>query len=472
MAESPPVSESTPESEHSLPGSLRRRAVVVVVTIALMAGSTVALGRVGGRRVSAVGSIPRVTSGAWFCPHGGAPGWQGWVVIANPGSQAVRVRMTTFGADGGNPLRSFSVAAGTEVYRQVPAAELGASTEVEYFGGWVGVSAVLSTGSSGGIGSERCLGSPQRKWYIPDEAATAGESAYLVVMNPFAEAAAFDVSLFTASQVIRPGNLMPYVVPARSSAAVRLGDYALLGPGERSLAVQIVTRLGRILAGGYVTSGRGLRDEAALGQPATQWVVPSGGFAAASRLVVLNAGAQRADLSVLSQGASGQQLVSGPNGLSVPAGIAQTFPVGGLANAGTVIQSTNKQPVALVLELTGPGGDAATLDGATEPAARWIVLPSLPPVPGRTFLVVQNAGRVRAQIRLTAIGPEGQVQKGVPASLSIAPGRTRQIALPEPTGAPISVMLEATSGAVVAGSASLSLNGFGYAATLGTPIAD
>jgi hypothetical protein len=165
-------------------------------------------------------------------------------------------------------------------------------------------------------------------------------------------------------------------------------------------------------------------------------------------------------------------LVSGPNGLSVPAGIAQTFPVGGLANAGTVIQSTNKQPVALVLELTGPGGDAATLDGATEPAARWIVLPSLPPVPGRTFLVVQNAGRVRAQIRLTAIGPEGQVQKGVPASLSIAPGRTRQIALPEPTGAPISVMLEATSGAVVAGSASLSLNGFGYAATLGTPIAD
>jgi hypothetical protein len=124
-----------------------------------------------------------------------------------------------------------------------------------------------------------------------------------------------------------------------------------------------------------------------------------------------------------------------------------------------------------MLELTGPGGDPATLEGATGPATRWLVLPSLSPVLGRTYLVLENPGRVPAQVRLSAIGIEGPIQTGVPASLVIPPGRTREVSLPEPGGTPISVMVESVSGSVVAGSASFSLNGFGYAAALGTPIA-
>ena len=185
---------------------------------------------------------------------------------------------------------------------------------------------------------------------------------------------------------------------------------------------------------------------------------------------MFNPGTARADLSLVSQGPNAQQLVSGPNGVSVPPQTAMSIPVGGLANAALDVTTTNRESVVAVLELTGPGGDSATLEGAPAPAAAWVVLPSLPPVLGRTYLVVENPGRVAAQVSLTTIGNGGAVATGVPATITVAPGRTRSISLPEPGGVPVSVLVRALTGSVVAGSASFSLNGFAYAATLGTPM--
>ncbi|TMK81939.1 MAG: hypothetical protein E6G47_01910 [Actinobacteria bacterium] len=447
-----------------------RRALLAAALIAVVTGSTVFVDRITVPRADATVPVPAVQSGAWFCPHGGAPGWEGWVIVTNPGPDDVRIRLTAFGASGGDVLRSFTVQAGTEVYREVPAQDRGASTEVEYFGGWVAVAAAVSTGSADGAATERCLGAPQRRWFLPDEAAAAGEDAYLVVMNPFAESAAVDVDLFTDRRQIHAGQLMPYVVPAESSLAIRIGDHAVLALDEHALALQIQTRLGRVLAGGYVVSGRALRAAAAGAQSAQQWVLPSGGFFASSRLLVFNPGTARADLSLVSQGPNAQQLVSGPNGVSVPPQTAVSIPVGGLANAALDVTTTNRESVVAVLELTGPGGDSATLEGAPAPAAAWVVLPSLPPVLGRTYLVVENPGRVAAKVSLSPIGNGGAVATGVPATITIAPGRTRSVSLPEPGGAPVSVLVRVVTGSVVAGSASFSLNGFAYAATLGTPM--
>ena len=164
-------------------------------------------------------------------------------------------------------------------------------------------------------------------------------------------------------------------------------------------------------------------------QTAQQWVLPSGGFFASSRLLVFNPGTARADLSLVSQGPNAQQLVSGPNGVSVPPQTAVSIPVGGLANAALDVTTTNRESVVAVLELTGPGGDSATLEGAPAPAAAWVVLPSLPPVLGRTYLVVENPGRVAAKVSLTPIGNGGAVATGVPATITIAPGRTRSVSL-------------------------------------------
>ena len=148
---------------------------------------------------------------------------------------------------------------------------------MEYFGGWVAVAAAIVL-ELGGRGGHRALpGRAAAALVLPDEAGAAGEDAYLVVMNPFAESAAVDVSLFTDRRQIHVGQLMPYVVPAQSSLAIRIGDYAVLALDEHALALHIQTRLGRVLAGGYVVSGRALRAAAAGAQTAQQWVLPSGG---------------------------------------------------------------------------------------------------------------------------------------------------------------------------------------------------
>src|SRR5207244_9049497 len=110
----------------------------------------------------------------------------GWVDVANPGRRAVRVRLTTFGPKGVLARSTFVLPAMAQVQRAVPAAEPGTSTEVEYFGGWAAASAVVqSDGSPPSVAAERCAGAPSGRWYLPDTGTAAGQTSYLVVMNPF-----------------------------------------------------------------------------------------------------------------------------------------------------------------------------------------------------------------------------------------------------------------------------------------------
>src|SRR5439155_14013427 len=148
----------------------------------------------------------------------------------------------------------FTVPAATEVYRSVPADDPAATSEVEYFGGWVGASVVVASDGSSRLAAERCLGSAHRNWFLPDESAAAGETATLVVMNPYAEVAEFDVTLLTEQRTVRPGSLSPYVVPANTSVGLLLTDFLLQGQGEATLAVQVTVRIGRVIPGGLVSS--------------------------------------------------------------------------------------------------------------------------------------------------------------------------------------------------------------------------
>src|SRR5262249_24316941 len=146
-----------PDTGPSAPRPIVRRALVASALIAVVAVSTVFVDRVTVPRADATVAVPAIRSGAWVCPPRGAPGWQGWVIVTTPGPGDVRIRITSFGTSGGDVLRSFTIQAGTEVYREVPAQERGAATEVEYFGGWVAVASAVSSGSADGAATERCL---------------------------------------------------------------------------------------------------------------------------------------------------------------------------------------------------------------------------------------------------------------------------------------------------------------------------
>ena len=125
------------------PARVGRRLLAVVVIVGLVAASGWWLTREGVR--SAPAPVAGPLTGAWFCPHGGAKGWQAWIVVANPGPASSTVRITSFDGSGSSVGSTFTVAAFHHVFRAVPARATEASTEVEFFGGWVAVTTVIQT---------------------------------------------------------------------------------------------------------------------------------------------------------------------------------------------------------------------------------------------------------------------------------------------------------------------------------------
>jgi hypothetical protein len=421
-----------------------------------------------GPRARASGDPQGFITGAWFCPHGGSPGWRAWVVVANPGDQPVAVRATTFTTNGAAEAVNFSVGAGRQVYREVPATDQSSSTEIEYFGGAVGASAVIQAGATGGVAAEGCSIGPHRDWLMPDERTSSGETAYVVVMNPFAQDASFDVVIRSEDRQVRPATLTPYVLAPRTSVGIRVNEYALQAEGEATVAVEVVPRLGRVVAGGTVATTTALRAALGVDSAAGEWVIPSSGFTGQAELVAMDLGLSTAELTVDSQSAEAERLVSGPVGLSVPAGGVATFQVDGLADSGLVVRSTDQVPVVLALRLTGSNGDLATLTGAPAPAGAWLVMATVPPSGGTEFVVLENPGRTDAVVTFTLIGGGSAPPL---AAVTVPAGRTIQVPLSAAVGKrSVSVEVHSEGGTIVAAGVSYSSGDTGYAATLGIPI--
>jgi hypothetical protein len=446
---------------------LRWNAVLALLVVVALGVSAWLFDSRFGPRAQASGDPEGFVSGAWFCPHGGSPGWRAWVVVANPGDHPVAVRATTFTTNGGGDAVNFSVGAGKQVYREVPATDPSSSTEVEYFGGAIGASAVIQAGTAGGVAAEGCSIGPHRDWLMPDERTSVGETAYIVVMNPFAQDASFDVVIRSEDRQVRPASLTPYVLGPRTSVGIRVNDYVLLAEGEATVAVEVVPRLGRVVAGGTVATATGLRAEVGLDSEAEEWVIPASGYAGSVELVAMDLGLSTAELTVNSQSATSDRLVSGPIGLSVPAGGVASFQVDGLPDAGSVVRSTNQVPVALALRLSGPNGDSATLAGAPAPAAAWLVMATVPPSGGTEFVVLENPGRTDAVVTFTLIGGGAAPL----APVTVPAGRTIQVPLAPAVGKrPASVVVHSEGGTIVAAGVSYSSGDTGYAATLAIPI--
>jgi uncharacterized protein DUF5719 len=451
------------------PGTRVRAAAVVAVVGAVVASGLV-LDRVVGRNAAAEGSPQGSPSGALFCPHGGQSGWHGWVAVANPGPRSVRARLTQMGKDGMRSVSAFTVGAFTQLYRQVSAEDPADTTEVEYFGGPLGAAAIVqSAHQPGGLAVERCEPSAHRNWFVMDVPTGKDQGGYLVVMNPFDEAAEFDVVLRTEKRRVEPGALTPYVLAPNHSVGIPVNEYLLQGPGEDSVTAQVIQRMGRVVAGGLELSAAGVRAEAGLFAASTRWMLPAAGESGARKLVVLNDGGTRADLSVVAQGASSQRVVSGPEGLSVGPDEVRTFESGGPRNAGLLVEATSDRPVVASLRLTGPLGDSAGLNGASAAAARWLVMPALPPSGGKAYVMIQNPGSRPVQVSFRLIGMKG----GVVASISprvIPAARTIRVALPSSDGRPVAALVTGRGGTIVAATASYSSGQAAYAATLGLPM--
>jgi hypothetical protein len=454
------------------PLRVRRRAVALGVAAALVGGSAVALERGLGARAADRTEAVGTTSGAWFCPHGGADGWDGWVVVTNPGTSPADVRISSLWERGVRSVTSISVGPGRQVYQQVFAGDPSASTHVEYFGGWVGAAAVIRAGgATAPIGAERCVGGPADGWFLSDQRTGRDENTYVVVMNPFSEEASFDVILRTERQEDRPKALSPFVLHAHDSVGILVNDHLLKGPGERTVAAVVVPRVGRVVAGGLAIAGPELRVEAGVAFPRARSVVPAAGYEGAGELLLVNAAASAADVLVVSEGPSARRPVAGPGGITLQPEGVRTIEVDELADASVVVHAPQDQAVAVAMRLAGEGGDGATITGAPRAVSSWLVMPTLPPSGGRAFLVLENPGPEAARISVQMLGPAGPLAAAGLESIPLPPGRTIQVSLPASAeGEPLSAIVTAESGTLVAAGASYSSDGSGYATTLGIPM--
>jgi hypothetical protein len=448
----------------------RGRVVLILVLVAVVAVSGFLLDR-KGPRADVVGPIENTQTGAWFCPHGGAGGARGWVVVTNPGHQDVVVRVTTFGKNGVRARASLSVAAGHQVYREVPATEPGASTQVEYFGGWIGAAAVVQgPKSKPGLAGERCAPVSRRTWFLPDQPTGRDETAYAVVMNPFSTPAQFNVVIRTEQRTINPSSLTPFVLPPRSSVGIKLNDYALESPGQTTVATQVIQQIGRVVAGSFAIAAGSLRAEVGLPSLDPRWIVPGTDKAESAEVPLMNPGSTRTDVTVIRQGSTIQEVLSGEDGLSLPPGFVSTFKAEHISGAGLLIESTNRGRIATAAVLAGPGADTAMMDGTNTPARSWLVLPTLPAKGGQGVLMLQNPGRRPIDVSIRLIGANGGLELPGTGLRTIPAGRTVVVPLQTVSGVPVSAIVVAKSGTFVAAGASYVEGGSGYAATLGVPM--
>ena len=120
------------------PPGIGARGVAVFLVVATLVASGLVLDRAVGPKAEAKGSSAGTQSGALSCPHGGRSGWQGWVVMTNPGRRPVRIRLTELGEEGARSVRTFAIGAFRQVYREVSADDPADGTQLEFFGGQVG----------------------------------------------------------------------------------------------------------------------------------------------------------------------------------------------------------------------------------------------------------------------------------------------------------------------------------------------
>jgi hypothetical protein len=446
---------------------------------ALTAFSIAALVAVGavfadreGPKEPAGAPILEAASGVWLCPHGGGPGWEGRIAVANPGTEPVSVRLTTLAGDERGEPTTFTVPAGGEVLRNVPAQHRSASSYVEVFGGWAAAGWVVRAGDdANGIGAEPCAPAAARTWYAPELTTLRGEQGYLVVMNPFAADAVFDVALYTpARPPFRDPDWIDLSVPGGGSAAFRLDK---LVPGEDAVAAEVSVKSGRVAVSTLgISETGGVRSTLGIASPSGSWFLPTAGGAGQDSLVVFIPGESGAWFGTTLLSERPPQPAGGLIEQEQAAQSASVYQVttAGVSSVDLLVQGG--QPVAAALRSEGSEADDGSTPGVAEPATSWLVLPvSDEDVSGSSLLIV-NPGNEAVDVTLRALpAQEGGSGETItleipPASVTEAPGHFLQA---DPGAA---VLVRASGQVVALGAAAWGGRGGAarYGLALGVPV--
>jgi hypothetical protein len=426
------------------------RGLLALVLAAVAVAGAVAADRLGPATRPSSAAVA-ATSGIWLCPHGGGKDWSATIAIANPGTSNVDVRLTPIGSGAPGAPISVAVPPGREVLQPMPATQRGSATYVEAFGGWVGVGwAVTAGGSESGVGTEPCAPGAGTSWYTTDADTSQGRQAFLVMMNPFAQDAVYDVTLFQPGRPpTRPEGWNGAVLPAGRSVALELDKQVL---GRDPVAAQVDISKGKVAVGSLgVRSSGGVRSVLGATALSSTWYLPVAGGVGQSSLAMFvpeDDGALFSGMLLSSQPAQSAGNLTEMQQSGRSTGSYQV-----LTSGASAIQITTDAavPVLAALRATGQTVDDAATGGVTTPAPAWLVPPTVRAAPAKPGLVLVNPGPDPVDVTLQLL-PEGRSDPGDPVTLTI-PGQ-RAVGAPasflgrDPLGA---VLVRATGDIVALG---------------------
>jgi hypothetical protein len=413
---------------------MRMRGALAIVVAALVVVGAYAAERVGSASPAPVPQGGPVSS-TWLCPHGGGEGWTGVLALANPGTETVDVRITALGNGPPGKLIELTIPPGRQVQQEVPADAPTSSSFVEAFGGWVSAGWIVRAADPfTGIGAEPCATAGARTWYAAGASTEEGERSTLIVMNPYAEPAVFDVALFSSRPPLRDRAWSELVLGAHRSMALRI-DRKLVG--EPAVGAVVSTKVGRIgVATLGVSDGGGVRAVLGSPAPASTVYLPSDAGVGQSTLQVLVPGEDALLLAATLVSEGGAAPAGGLIDQEQHGGSAIGYPV---ATAGPssidVSTSAGAGTLAAAQRSTGQSADDAATGGVSAPGPAWIVPPTVVEQPSFPGLVLVNPNNtpVRATLQLIATREleTEPVSVRIPASSAVAAPRAFLAAAPQ-----------------------------------------
>jgi hypothetical protein len=360
-------------------------------------------------------------------------------------------------------VSTFAVGSLRQVYRAVSGSDPSDSSTVEYFGGWVGAGAVLRAGSSPPwTAAESCEPGPRRTSYLLDEPTGSDETAYLVVMNPFATEAVFGVTFVAEGRTVEVGDLE---LPAGSSLAVNVNRSVL---GDRTVGAVLVARIGRIAAASLgVGDDGGIRS--AVGVPGTVGavVLPGAGDAGRSEVALLNAGSTGATYRVDLLAPDGRHAVE-PPGQRLGPKAAATESLTATGPGAVVIRTTGGTGVAAARRTLGLRGDEGSTV-ATSPARAWLLTSPAVDATSSVQVALANPGDRPVDVTLTPIA-DGGASGSEPVRVTIPPGSAVAAPTDFLAGNVRASVLATGSGTFVASMTSTSGSGIGYSVAAGVRV--
>jgi hypothetical protein len=461
----------------------RGQLVVAVVVVSAAVLAALALERGVGVRALATGPPPAAPSGAWFCPHGGGKDWQRTLEIANPGSEDVRIRVTTLSESRPGEPEEYDVDPGAELLLPAESPSRASASMVEYFGGWVAAGWVSRAGGGeGGVAAEPCSPTAGRSWLLPDgstqlaEDATGGRAqkqlqSWVVVMNPFAADAVFSLTLYADKDApVRAGEWTNVVLKPFRTRAFYLNEQRL---GYATVSTSVEAKVGRVVASSLgVSELGGVRSSVGQPAPPADAVLPGGFDQGRTELVVMNPTAGDVQATGVLLGREEPVPVGQRDEGRAGTESAQTYPLS--TDGPSALDLHVPTGAAVVRRTFGPVSDQGAT-GPGVPSRAWVVLPAVAGRPSHAGIVVANPGSEPVDIELSYL-PSGAEPPPEPITVRV-PG-LRAVAVPSefvqarPLGAILAV---STDGRFVPAAASSSLGREGYATyavSLGVPIPD